>query len=400
MKLVVLSDHESFGGAAIATTRLVDGLRAAGHEVTRVVNSTDGASVNRTGIVQLRPGHRSRGLPQFWPELVRDAAKGRSTKRQLEEICADADALLVQNLHGARSDGFGVAMLRSAETLPVVWTLHDTWAFTGRCAYPGSCLRYRTVCTPACPTADEYPSLPRFRVPIEWVQRRQVYGSLDRIAFVTPSRWMAELASSSALLADERIVTIPNGLDPAAFPLIDRGEARRRLGLHPDGPVVLLVAHHLDDPRKGAGVLDDALAHLERRVTVVGLGSRGVNVPVLRGGVRLGPSTGPSMTADAYAAADLVVVPSVQDNAPLVVQEALMSGTPVVGTPVGGIPEMLATTGGKVAADLSREALTDAIAVALEERVDRVDIRRDAKRRWHIQRSVDRYVHLLDSMRA
>src|SRR5581483_10394712 len=151
-----------------------------------------------------------------------------------------------------------------------------------------------------------------------------------------PSTWLARLASESPLLGRFPVRLIPNGVDLELFRPVDRAEARALLGLEPDRPVVLHAALDLGERRKGAHVLEQALAHLDGVDFELVSAGRGRLAGATRPVRELGPLDRDRM-ALAYAAADAFVLPALAENLSNAVLEALACGTPSVCFDVGGV---------------------------------------------------------------
>lgn len=225
------------------------------------------------------------------------------------------------------------------DELPIVWTLHDMNAFTGGCHYSGDCQKYVSGCQ----------NCPQLARPGEQDMARHTFRS-KQIAFaeknlhiVAPSRWIENEARRSELLKGSRsIQTIPYGLDTTKFTPVNKLLARRQLGLPADSVVIAFGADVVDNRRKGVLQLLAALSLIPHD-NVIGLyfGSGtlpavNLRLPEMRA---LGFVKEPAQLAATYSAADLFVIPSLEDNLPLTGLEAMACGTPVVGFAAGGIAD-------------------------------------------------------------
>jgi glycosyltransferase involved in cell wall biosynthesis len=165
----------------------------------------------------------------------------------------------------------------------------------------------------------------------------------SRLTIVAPSRWMAAETRRSRTFQRFNVDVIPNGIDVQAFRPLPRAELRARYGLAPEDRVILFVADMLDDRRKGMQELDQAIARISHlpNLKILTLGAAaGENMsgPMYR---HLGRLSGAEKVCEAYNLADIFVIPTLQDNFPNTVLEALASGTPVVGFATGGVADAI-----------------------------------------------------------
>lgn len=342
--LVVNTSHKD-GGAARAAFRIFCGIRhryLAAHYLTLTKEGFDAGVTGHVhtsirGIVTQRLMGLDRIPLLLYPKRQQVTFSPAFWANPLRTPLNRFRAKLV-HLHWV-----GAGMLRVEELgrlrCPIVWTLHDSWAFTGGCHYMRDCEGYKKQCG-YCPqlgsqSQDDYSHRLMRR-------KTKAFRHLD-ITVVTPSRWLAETAKQSSLFAGKRIEVIPNGLDTDTFRPIDHNVARQYFSLPTDKSVLLFGAQWLTDPRKGADLLCDALKQLEQPYTLLLFG-RGMlplenfsHISVRR----LGNLIDDISLAMVYSAADVFVCPSREDNLPNTVAEALACGTPCAAFAVNGLPDMI-----------------------------------------------------------
>lgn len=218
---------------------------------------------------------------------------------------------------------------------PVVWTLHDSWPFTGGCHVPCDCTAYRQKCG-NCPVlgSDQSEDLSH----LLHKRKQQVFSEL-KLTMVSPSRWLAERARESSLFGSSRIEVIPHGLDPTVFRPLGKSIARRTLGLPEDETIVLFGGMGSTiDLNKGYDLLVAALSTLtdmdwlsRARLLVFGAKEEDrtlVQLPLTE--QHLGYLNDDVSLVLAYSAADVMVVPSRREAFGQTAVEALACGTPVV----------------------------------------------------------------------
>ncbi len=223
------------------------------------------------------------------------------------------------------TDFLDYASFFKKNTKPIVWTAHDMTPFTGGYGYE------KTFPFEAYKELTEH----QFEAKKNWYDKQS-------ISFVCPSKWMYEKAQQSELTKGCAIHHVPNALDTNTFKWIEQDEARQKLRLPFDNPIVLFVADSISSKRKGMELLLEAVRTLYVNDLMLVIAGRFWNpsgkMPAHR---YVGEIETEEEMALLYNAADVFVIPSLEDNFPNTVIEALCCGTPVVGFDVGGIPEQV-----------------------------------------------------------
>ncbi len=409
MHILILSDAETLGGAAVATTRLVKALVEEGCEVTRVVGRRDEkhhSAQRRLRVISLSPAWE-RIMLKAYERLFHRSTLLTRTKWASERLCRLLDRLRpdIINIHNLHGRGWLPDLVETCIAYaPVVWTLHDMWSFTGRCTYSYNCEKFIEGCDETCPTPTEYPALPSHLVPIMWNRRRRLLNDHANIVAVSPSRWLATIARRGLWKA-RRVEVIPNGIPLDIYSPIERLKARSALGLECKGPVLLIMAHDLNESRKGGKILLEGLKKVRSRpITLIIAGKGGL--PVEDSSIvvyHLGFLSQTRQKVLAYNAADLLLHPAIVDNFPNVLTEALACGTPAIGFRRGGIPEIIRPgKSGWVVDVLSSESFGEAIDYAIREISTGNDLRHTCRRQavveYDVRFQAKRYIDLFKTL--
>ena len=226
----------------------------------------------------------------------------------------------------------------------VFWTLHDYWPMTGGCHYPAGCEQYQTVCL-RCPQLQGDPSL----VTNSFTEKLWAYQHRGQLHIVAPSEWMASVARGSRMFGGRPVEVVRNAIDLDVFtPRPDRAALRRAFGIGPDELVLISGSYDVVEQRKGIKYLLAAIRQLAGQpgfplvhLAVLGKSSAVEPSPGVLP-LNLGTVGDDAVLADLLSVADLACVPSLEENYPNMIVEAMACGTPCLGTAVGGIPEMIA----------------------------------------------------------
>ena len=248
-----------------------------------------------------------------------------------------------------------------AEQAPIVWTLHDLNPLRGIWHYE--------------PQPEEHtPKRLKYEAEAVEIKKRALAKiPKDRLTFVGPSRWMAEECRKSSIARDFRVEHIPYGLDANLFSPQPNPHFRSILGMPANKIMLGFVADRLEDPRKGIRQLLDTVENLLPKYPKIhlliagsGLGNFG-SLPH----TFIGPLQNDLLLSHFYSACDFFVCPSLQDNLPNTVLEALACGTPVVAFKTGGLPDMVIP--GKTGFLANMNELDGALSDALDFRKNRPD---------------------------
>lgn len=269
------------------------------------------------------------GVPMAQSFEVRERSGGAGTELLPEEVGRAVPAGALLHLHGTRDWEVLLAGLLGRPG-PLLLTLHDCAAFTGGCPYPLDCREHLRGCAAACPRgfvgADR-----------AWRNKRELLRAL-RPLLVAPSRWLAREAEA---VLDLPVAVVPNGVAwPADLP--DKAAARRAAGLDPAARVALFAAHGGPEAAYKAG---DRWFGLWERIAaqvpdLVGIMAGGRTLE-RRNNLLVLPYLERERLADFMAAADVFLYPTLADNHPLVVLEAMARGCAVAAFAAGGVPEQV-----------------------------------------------------------
>lgn len=412
MKIVLLNTHDLQGGAARAAYRLHQGLQSIGLDSQMLVQTK--ISDDRTvigsdtklekGWKKIRPILATIPL-QLYPN--RDPVPysvswlPSNINSKIESIAPD-----VINLHWIGGGYFPIEAIAKLKK-PVIWTLHDMWAFTGGCHYSGKCDRYTKSCG-ACPQLNSNKDWDLSRW--VWQRKAKAWKDLNR-TIVASSNWLAKCASVSSLFQDLPIKVIPNGIDTNKYKPIAQSLAREVLNLPQNKQLVLFGAMSAtSDRRKGFHLLQPALLYLSQsgwqdKLEIVIFGaSEPINPPNLGSKCHyLGRLNDDISLVLAYNASDVMVVPSLQDNLPNTVMESLACSTPCVAFDIGGMPDMIEhQQNGYLARPFEVEDLARGIAWVLEDKEQHcklgVRARQKVEQEFALQLQANRYLDLFQEL--
>ncbi len=336
MNILQINTADTKGGAAKVAYLIKKGIEKRGHKSPMLVGRkySDDKDIKLLNNKQSFSSKVRRKLA-YW--LANDIDVFSSDHILKTPEFKNADIVHCHNLH---SNYFNLGTLEKISRLkPVVWTFHDMWPLTAHCAHSfNGKLKENGFFT--CPSLDIYP-------PIAWhnekyleKKKAKIYDN-SNFHIVTPSKWLADKVKQS-VLKDKPLSIIYNSVDTLTFKPYNKRECRKSLGLPPDKRIILTIAKRgQSNPWKGGNYAQEALKAFagDSRAFFVDLGG---DINDNNGEIRaVSYISDPAILARYYSAADILLYPSLADNCPLVVLEAMACGLPIVAFDTGGIPELV-----------------------------------------------------------
>lgn len=350
MKICVVSTSDDRLGGYLAGWRLANGLRELGHDSQMLVanKKTDSSWIVEHGKLGfwinrfIRKMGGKLNFLQKDPEYYFDFFGARIGVRSFSLKSAsplDADAFVVTWTR----DFLSVAQLNKMGRYtgaPIIWYLMDMSPLTGGCHYAWDCDGYISECS-RCPalTSDKEHGW-------AWHTLKEKHNALRsmNITIVAPTQRLAEQARKSSLFKDKRVELIPLSVDPVVFGAGSKKRARSLLGLPENRKIIFFGANYAKERRKGWAYMVEALHILKnseaaraQEILIVTAGASDVTDQIkdIFESKHIGMLSDDATLAAAYQAADLFVCPSIEDAGPMMINEAVMCGTPVVSFGVG-----------------------------------------------------------------
>lgn len=348
MKILIVSASDKQGGAARAAYRLHLSLLEKGHESQMLVQQKSDNDYTVLG-----PTTKiKKVLNLIRPTL--DQLAVLQYKRRTQTLFSPSwlpSSEIVKRINEINPDivhfhwiNFGMIRIEDFAEInaPIVWSLHDTWAFTGGCHYVGDCEKYKTSCgnCPVLQSKKEKDLSHRI-----FKRKLKTYSKINNITIIGLSKWLENCASDSYLFKNRSVINLPNPIDTQKFKPINKQYCRDLWNLPHDKTLVLFGASNaMSDVRKGFYELRNALQFInESNIELVIFGaSTPENPEKFDFKVNyVGELNDDASLATLYGACDLIVVPSLQENLSNVIMESLSCGTPVVAFDVGGNCDMI-----------------------------------------------------------
>lgn len=355
MRVLIVNTSENTGGAAVAANRLKEALNNNGIKAKMLVRDKESDDIT---VAQLNKSWHQK-WDFLWERFVIymrlhfkrdnlfliDIANAGTDITKTREF-KEADVIHLSWINQGMLSLKGIRKILESHK-PVVWTMHDLWPASSICHYARNCRNYEKQCG-NCPLLPGNGSSNDLSARI-WRKKRKILER-NSILFVTCSRWLADKAKKSGLLSGQKVISIPNPIDSRAFAKENREEARLYAGLPEGKKLILFVSQRVTDKRKGMDYFITAInkmveAHPEMKdncgIAILGGKAEELADKLPLPSYPLGYVCEEKKIASIYNSVDLFVLPSLEDNLPNTIMEAMACGVPCVGFNTGGIPEMI-----------------------------------------------------------
>lgn len=347
-KIAFVSPHDYKGGASKIGYYLFNGFRNRGYNVRYFVGKK---SLNDNDIEQLvkYTNKLSEFLGKLYKLINRELGKENFYyPNSSKSIIAWKPDII--HFHNIQGNYFDLRELKNiSKHIPVVFTLHDPWMFSGHCSYFIECDRWKIGCG-KCPDLKRRPSLKRDNTAFNWKRKKNIYNN-SKFYVTTPSNWLLEQANYSILKNGMKMKKlINNGVDHQIFKPKDTSSLRQKLNIKKDEIVLLYVVNSnlTSNPYKDFNTISKCISYIEnnnksdKKFTLIAIGEE--KPETYSNGVRklhIGYLKSAEIIADYFNIADLYLHAARAENYPNVVMEALSSGTPCIVTNTGGVPEQI-----------------------------------------------------------
>lgn len=304
----------------------------------------------------------------------------------------------IVNLHWV-ADFLDYKSFFEKNTKPIVWTLHDMNPFTGGEHYEELFLGIDAEGKPI----NRIKTVLEKKVSgINLNLKKNIINNLENLTIVSPSKWLTKEAIKSEVFSGKKVFNIPNSLNHEIYIPRDKEYSRDIFKIPKDKKVILFVADSISNNRKGFIFLKKAFEQFAMdNIILCAIGNKNSELESINNILELGPIYDERLMSIAYSAADVFVIPSLMDNLPNTVLESIMCGTPVIGFPVGGIPDMIQDwENGLLTKDISVTSLLETLVSFLNstEKFDRNAIRENAVKKYNQKLQSTRYIELFEKI--
>ena len=384
----------------LSTGRITEGIAALAMDQGWECHIAHGARyVGTSKMISYQVGSKSEEYLHYAKSLLFDRhglGSVSATKRLIEKIEKEIkpDIIHLHCIHGYYLNYKVLFEYLNQIEIPVVWTFHDCWAFTGHCAYFDSidCNKWKTCCK-ECELLCQYPkSFIIDNSERNYLKKKQIFTIKKNLTIVPVSEWLEALVKQS-FFYQNNVMTIHNGLDLSLF----RSDGSRR---HVGRKLVLGVAAVWDD-RKGLPDFIKLREKLGDGYEIVLVGLNDSQIKSLPPGITVIKKTHDVYELiHLYSSATVFVNPTYSDNFPTTNLEALACGTPVITYNTGGSPEAIDKSTGIIVHQGDVEALAEAIQYMSHNPMSSEDCRTRAIENFDQNKCYMKYLELYERLIA
>ena len=343
MKILIVNSYDIYGGAARAAYRLHKGLQNFGIDSKMLVQkkfSDDDTVFTCENDRSQEISYTDKLALQNYPNKTKTLFSTAVVSNQaIVEYINNSDTDVV-HLHWITNGFLSIDDIGKIKK-PILWSLHDMWAFTGGCHYDEECWGYKKECG-SCKVLQSF--LQDDLSHKLWSIKKRVFSTCENLTIVGLSSWLAKAAQKSSLLANKPIFTLPNPINSDFFVAQKKVDCRNYFNLPQNKKLVLFGAMGAtSDPRKGYEELTQALQnHKNENVEFVVFGNTQEEKSYDSHTTHfLGKIDDDVVLKKLYNAVDVMIVPSLQENLSNAIMESLSCGTPVVAFDIGGNSDMI-----------------------------------------------------------
>ncbi len=291
------------------------------------------------------------------------------TRKLLKKIdCITPDVIHLHNLHNWMINIPMLFKYIKKKKIKVIWTLHDCWSMTGQCPYFSliKCDKWKEGCHD-CPQIHVYPQAFVDRTKTMWKLKKSWFTGIKDMTIVTPSKWLANIVKQS-YLKNYTCKVINNGIDVSIFHE-HNSDFRESIKVEEDNWKYLLLGVAFDwGKRKGLDIFIELANQLPKEYKIVLVGTSDEIDEILpKQIISIHRTNNQKELADIYAAGDVFINPTREDNYPTVNMEALACGTPVITFNTGGSPEIIDKSCGICVEQEDMDGLIQAIIQVCEQ---------------------------------
>ena len=406
MKILLINTNDISGGAARAAYRLHTGLLKSGVDSTYLVKNKNTNTEKVITITDNKYKLKSKINNRLNNYLIKTYKNRDNTifsadlfSSNIHKIINQMDIDLV-HLHWVN----GFLNIKSIGKInkPIVWTLHDMWPFTGGCHYSQNCEKYKIECENCTLLNSNKKNDLSRRI---FKQKVKVYNNIKNLTIIALSKWIADCAKKSEVFKNRRIINLPNPINTKEFEPIDKKNVRRILNLPIDKKIILFGAMSADsDKRKGYLYLKEALKNISISKDELEIVIFGSNKDEIKNEFGIKTKYTGSFSDNLslkllYSAADVMVVPSTQENLSNMIMESMSCGIPIIAFDIGGNPDMIEhQQNGYLAKPFESEDLARGMGWVLEDEERHKQLSYNARQKvlksFDFKRIIPKYIEL------